>query len=75
MKPLLLPCASLLPARLQLQVEENAMSISGNQMALDGLSLIVLSGIGFLLWSFGRLIRESRPGHGPVARLLRRARR
>ncbi|HTV14200.1 MAG TPA: hypothetical protein VME68_05765 [Acidobacteriaceae bacterium] len=51
------------------------MSISGNQMALDGLSLVVLSGIGFLIWSFTRLLRESRPGHGPVARFLRRSRR
>jgi hypothetical protein len=50
------------------------MSISGNQMALDGLSLVVASGIGFLLWSLGRLIRESRPGHGPMARFMRSAR-
>ncbi|HTW48498.1 MAG TPA: hypothetical protein VMD92_11140 [Acidobacteriaceae bacterium] len=50
------------------------MSISGNQMALDGLGLVVLFGIGFLLWSLGRLIRESRPGHGPVARLMRSSR-
>jgi hypothetical protein len=40
-----------------------AMSISGNQMALDGLSLIVASGIGFLLWSLTRLYRETHPRH------------
>jgi hypothetical protein len=50
------------------------MSIPATQMALDGLSLVVLSGIGFLVWSFSRLFRESRLGHGPVARLLRRSR-
>jgi hypothetical protein len=50
------------------------MSIPGNQMALDGLSLVVVSGIGFLVWSLGRLVRESRPGHGPVARLFRSGR-
>jgi hypothetical protein len=50
------------------------MSIPASQMALDGLSLVVVSGIGFLVWSFGRLIRESRPGHGPVSRLLRSVR-
>jgi hypothetical protein len=47
------------------------MSIPGNQLALDALSLVVLSGIGFLVWSFGRLNRETRLGHGLGARLLR----
>jgi hypothetical protein len=50
------------------------MSIPANQLALDALSLVVLAGIGFLVWSFGRLLRESHPGRWPVARLLRSAR-
>jgi hypothetical protein len=50
------------------------MSIPGNQMALDGLSLVVVTGIGFLVWSLGRMMRESRPGRGSMARLFRSVR-
>jgi hypothetical protein len=39
------------------------MSISGNQMALDALSVVVLSGIAFLVWSLTCLFREAHPRH------------
>jgi hypothetical protein len=50
------------------------MSNPANQLALDALGFVVLSGIGFLVWSFGRLMRESRAWHGFGSRLLRSVR-
>lgn len=37
------------------------MVIAANKLALDALALVVAFGIGFLVWTFAHLFRESHP--------------
>lgn len=48
------------------------MAISLHQLAFDILGLVVAFGIGFLIWTFAHLLRESHPPRPSASGLYER---